>query len=381
MSFFNLHERLKKHQENNLLPSAIAYQRIDGPGSSLDLREFQQALWCLPQIPQKNGDDPALIWTKNLPRTVAITIDTGTKVTAYPFEPDMIAVKSLDYGFEIISKCGQVLPTKENWLLKIIDVFCLSGVKFVIENLRSDIKSSGLGGSATAATGVCILANELAGKPFSEVQLVSMASRIEQDLGVSIVGTQEQSNVLFGGVTDYVWFPWGIPFQPQSGYGESWRSELIPPKDYPELECRMAIYHTGKTRNSTDVNSIWRAALSTPEGFALHRKKPEIAYEFREALRLRNWSQALNSIRKYREIRTALCANYMDSAEELLKLAISQNCEAFPLGAGGGGAVLLFSDNPDSLESLGTILEGKYVKIPFKIKAKGHELLNPLTRN
>ena len=122
------------------------------------------------------------------------------------------------------------MPTKENWLLKIIDVFCLSGVKFVLENLRPDIKSSGLGGSATAATGVCILANELAGKPFSEVQLISMASRIEQDLGISIVGTQEQSNVLFGGVTDYVWFPWGIPHQPQSGYGESWRSELITAK-------------------------------------------------------------------------------------------------------------------------------------------------------
>ena len=378
LSFLNLHEQLKERQKHNLPPAVIAHQRIDGPGSSLDLREFQQALWCLPQIPKKIEDDPALIWTKNLPRTVAITIDTGTKVTAYPFEPDMIAVKSIDYGFEIISKCGEVLPTKENWLLKIIDVFCLSGVKFVLENLRSDIKSSGLGGSATAATGVCILANELAGKPFSEVQLVSMASRIEQDLGVSIVGTQEQSNVLFGGVTDYVWFPWGIPNQPQSGYGESWRSELLPPKDYPELERRMAIYHTGKTRNSSDVNSVWREALSTPEGFALHRKTPEIAYEFREALRLRKWTIALNSIRKYREIRTALCPNYMDGAEDLLKYAKSENCEAFPLGAGGGGAVLLFSDNPASLEPLRTILEGKYVEIPFKIKAKGHELLNPL---
>jgi galactokinase/mevalonate kinase-like predicted kinase len=366
-------------QDNNLLPAVIAYQRIDGPGSSLDLREFQQALWQLPKIPKINSD-PALIWTKNLPRTVAITIDTGTKITAYPFEPDMIGVKSLDYGFEIDSKCGEVLPTKENWLLKIIDTFCLSGVKFVLENLRPHIKSSGLGGSATAATGVCILANELAGKPFSEIQLISMASRIEQDLGVSIVGTQEQSNVLFGGVIDYVWFPWGIPNRPQTGYGESWRSQLIPPKDYHELESRMAIFHTGKTRHSTDVNSVWREALSTPEGFALHKKAPDIAYEFREALRLRKWNQALNSIRKYREIRIALCANYMDGAEEMLILAKSANCEAFPLGAGGGGAVLLFSDNPDSLESLRNTLEGKYEQIPFKIKDKGHELLNPLVQ-
>jgi D-glycero-alpha-D-manno-heptose-7-phosphate kinase len=327
-------------------------------------------------MPKNIADDPALTWTKNLPRTVAIAINTGTKITAYPFESNMIGVESLDYGFKLVSACGEVLPTKENWLLKIIDTFSISGVKFVLENLRSDIKSSGLGGSATAAIGVCILANELAGRPFSGTQLISMASRVEQDLGISIVGTQEQSNVIFGGVTDYVWFPWGIPNQPNTGYGESWRSELIPPSDYHELECRMAIFHTGKTRQSSDVNSAWRRALSTAEGFALHRKKPQIAYEFREALRMRNWKQAANAIRKYREIRVSLSANYMDGAEEMAQIAESTNCEAFPLGAGGGGAVLLFSDEVAFLDASREKLAGKYQEIPFRIKAKGHELIN-----
>lgn len=67
-----------ERQNNNLLPAVTAYQRIDGPGSSLDLREFQQALWRLPQAPP-DSSDPALAWTRTLPRTVAITIDTGTK--------------------------------------------------------------------------------------------------------------------------------------------------------------------------------------------------------------------------------------------------------------------------------------------------------------
>ncbi len=325
-----------------MLPSVIAYQRVDGPGSSLDLREFQQALWYLPKIPKNIHDDPTLTWTQTLPRTVAISIDTGTKITAYPLESNMIGVESQIFGYKLFSAPREVLPTKENWLLKIIDAFSISGVKFELQNLRHNIKSSGLGGSATAAIGVCILANELAGKPFSEIQLISMASRMEQDLGVSLVGTQEQSNVLFGGVTDYIWFPWGIPNQPQTGYGDSLRTELIPAKDYPELESRMAIFHTGKTRQSGNVNSVWRNALSTSEGFALHKKKPQIAYDFREALRLRKWKQAIDSIRKYREIRTALCQCYMDGAEEMSKMAQSTNCETFPLGAGGGGAVLAF---------------------------------------
>lgn len=374
----SLHSQLREKEVAGLLPNVIAYQRIDGPGSSLDLREFQQALWRLPKIPNDTRGDPSLAWTRNLPRTVAISIDTGTKITAHPFEPGMIGVESVDFGFKSYSECGKVLPTKENWLLKIIDTFSISGVNFVLENLRPHIKSSGLGGSATATTGVCILANVLAGKPFSDIQLISMASRIEQDLGVSIVGTQEQSNVLFGGVTDYVWFPWGIPHQPQSGYGESLRSELLPPKDYYQLESRMAIFHTGKTRHSTNVNSVWREALFTHKGFEFHRKKPLIAYEFREALRLRKWTQAVNSIKKYREIRVSLSANYMDGAEEMAEVAEAENCVVFPLGAGGGGAVLVFASNSISLQKVREKLAANYQEISFKIKDRGHQIVNPV---
>ena len=133
----------------------------------------------------------------------------------------MIGVESVDFGYKLYSASGEVLPTKENWLLKIIDAFSLSGVKFVLENLRSQHQILWFRRISNRSHWSCILANEFAGKPFSGIQLISMASRIEQDLGVSLVGTQEQSNVLFGGVTDYVWFPWGIPNQPQTGYGES----------------------------------------------------------------------------------------------------------------------------------------------------------------
>jgi D-glycero-alpha-D-manno-heptose-7-phosphate kinase len=201
---------------------------------------------------------------------------------------------------------------------------------------------------------------------------------MEQDLGVSLVGTQEQSNVLFGGVTDYVWFPWGLPHQSGTGYGDSLRSELIPPADYQELEARVAIFHSGKTRQSADVNAAWRKALSTPEGFALHRKKPQLAYEFREALRLRDWKQASEAIRKYREIRITLCNSYMEGSEDIAEITRCTNCEAFPLGAGGGGAVLVFAAEPKSLETARENLKVKYAEIPFKIKARGHELVNPV---
>jgi len=373
---FQLHKILEKASNRNALPSVIAYNRIDGPGSSLDLREFQQALWYLPDIPKDMQGDPGMQWTRNLPRTIGITIDTGTRIEARPFDPDLIGVRSVEYGTEAIAKPGEVTPAKENWLLKILDVFRLSGVMFLLENLRAGTQSAGLGGSATAITGVCILANELAGRPLSETQLISMASRIEQDLGVSITGTQEQSNVVFGGVIDYIWFPWGIPGRPETSYGESLRFELIPPQDYRELEQRMAIFHSGHTRPSIDVNSIWRSALSTLGGYRLHMKKPEIAYQFREGLRLRKWGQVLETIRRYREIRTTLCPDYMNGAKEILGRAEAKGCTAFPLGAGGGGGILVFSIEPESLQVLREDLCNIYREIPFRIKARGHEVVN-----
>ena len=376
-----LYEVLKEASTRQATPAVIAYNRIDGPGSSLDLREFQQALWRLPNTQEMQRGDPTARWTRTLPRTVGITIDTGTIIQARPLDRQLLGVRSVEYATEVIARPGEVPPTKSNWLLKILDLFGLTGVMFVLENLRAGTQSAGLGGSATAITGVCILANELAGRPLSEVQLISMASRVEQDLGVSITGTQEQSNVLFGGVTDYVWFPWGIPGRPETGFGESLRFELMPPTDYWELEERMTILHSGRTRASNDVNSVWRTALTTAEGYKLHMKKPELAYRFREGLRLRMWDRVLESIKDYGRLRTVLCPEYLEGAKEILGRAQAKGCVAFPLGAGGGGGILVFSPDPEGLKELKADLGGIYREIPFQIRPRGHELVNlPVNR-
>jgi len=369
-----LNDSLKIMEKKKALPGVIAYNRIDGPGSSLDLSEFQQAFWKLPNI--ENEYDPSTKWTKKLPRTVGITVDTGTKIEAHPYDPDLIGVKSIEYETEVTARPGEVVPVKENWLLKIIEIFDLSGVMFVLKNLREGIQSSGLGGSSTATIGVCILANELAGRPFNGVQLISLASRIEQGFGVSITGTQEQSNVIFGGVTDYVWFPWGIPERPGTGYGDSLRFELMKPEDYRLLEERMMIFHSGQPRLSSKVNQEWNNALLTQSGYKLHSRKMNVAYKFREALRLQKWDRVLESIEEYRKIRTNLCEDYMESSRDLLKRAEACNSTAFPLGAGGGGGVLLFSPDEGSLEKLRDDLKGIYNEIPFKILPKGHEIRN-----
>ncbi len=372
----DLYPRLCELESDGKLPRVTAYHRLDGPGSSLDLREFQQAFWSYSHSQPPAHDDPSAAWSRHLPRTVGITIDSGCIAEAHPLPEGKIGVRSFDYGTELICQPGTIPHSKDYWLVKAVEVFGLRGVMVVIRNLKPGVKSSGLGGSATATTAVCVLANELAGRPFSAEQIVAMASLLEQDFGVSITGTQEQSNVVFGGVCDYVWFPWGVP-STGGAFGSSIRFELVEPDRYNELSSRLRLYHTGEERASTNVNSVWRKRLRDADGFALHRKKLGIAYEFREGLRLSDWDRVSASFRDYRAIRTQLCSDYMTSrCWDIQGKSEPIGAEMFPLGAGGGGAAVIFAPDPDALAALDERLSPIYRPIPFSLRQKGYTTEN-----
>jgi len=369
----NLYSKLKALEESKQFPTITAYNRIDGPGSSLDLREFQEAFWRLPDGVMPENEEEFARWSKGLPRTVGITIDTGCRVTARALEPGRIGIVSDDYGYHEEMAAGHVPFRKELWLLRILDIFGLSGVQMILHNLMPGIKSSGLGGSATATTAVCLMANKLAGARFTGEQIVAIASLIEQDIGISITGTQEQSNVIYGGVTDYVWFPWGMPGE-GSSYGTSIRRTLLEEADYPELASRIRIYHSGRERASSDVNSVWRRRLSDAEGFDLHLKQLDTAHEFREGLRTKDWVRVCDSIRQYRLVRVKLCSDYMTSeCWDIQGQCENYEAECFPLGAGGGGAVLICSASPERLNQLDQVLEAVYRRINFNLRFRGHE--------
>ena len=101
-----------------------------------------------------------------------------------------------------------------------------------------------------------------------------------------------------------------------------------------------------------------------------------VAYRFREGLRLKKWGHVLESIEEYRKIRENLCTGYMDGSIDLWQRAKSCNCSVFPLGAGGGGAVFLFSPDKESMDNLRDDLKDIYHEVPSKIRSKGHEIKN-----
>ncbi|MAG44903.1 GHMP kinase [bacterium] len=369
-----LHQKLKKAKTQNKLPQITVYNRIDGPGSSLDLRLFQQSMWELGKIPSNPLRDKSMKWSIGYPRTIGIAINVGTEITAEPIQSGKLGVESIDFGFCYILDKDAIPPTKEHWLLRIMANFNLDGIKFTLRNLHPELKSAGLGGSAAVTTGVALLCNRLSRKPFSQHQIIGLASMLEQDLEVSITGTQEQSNAVFGGVRDYIWFPFGIPGT-DNFFGTSIRQEIMPKKDYKELEARIDLYFALQ-RQSTDVNSKWYEELRKPSGYKLHSKKCSLAYEYREAIRTKNWKRAVPAISEYRKIRTKLCSDYMsDEAWEIEKMCRRNNAVSFPLG-GGGGTIMVFSPSPKNLEKMRPRLSERFRHIDYKILAHGHKFRN-----
>lgn len=365
--------KMKKKQE---IPRLTAYNRIDGPGSSLDLREFQQCLWKISKVNSSLADDLSRKWSRQFPRTVGISINLGCVAEALPLEGGNIGIVSREYGTEMIMKPGEIPYQSKNWLLKALELFSLKGVKIVLHNHIAGIQSSGLGGSATATTAVCLLANKLAGEPFSNAQIVTMAATLEQDMGISITGTQEQSCVVYGGVTDYIWFPWGIPGESGS-YGSSIRDVLVSPSEYGEIERRMGIFHTGVPRSSKDVNKVWRQKLRTKAGLRIHKQKLAIAYDYREGLRTKEWEKVAVSLKEYRQLRVSLCKDYMCSpCWDIQGQCERFGAESFPLGAGGGGAVLVFCPDPDRFLKVEATLSQAYREIQYEVTSAGHEFEN-----
>lgn len=321
-----------------------------------------------------------------MPRTVGITINIGTKVTAYPFRPGMVAMESKNYRElkHIEGKIGHINPEKKNWIIKIMEILGLDGVKFVTEDLRFKTKASGLGGSATITTTSAILANCLTGKSFDKVQLATLASFCENDCKVSITGTQEQWNVLQGGIVDYVWFPWGIPGKQGKGYGNVLSRKLVLDNErekLSEISGRILLVHSGRKHKSRGISKKWIKQFYTKDGYLLHKQMSDLAYQYAEAIRNGDWSKVSEAVETYREIRTKLCPDYMKDFYSLYEI-IKGKAVLFPLGAGGAGAAMVWMEKPETRSKIikEISLLNKEIVMDYKILNKGHIITNPLPK-
>ena len=66
----------------------------------------------------------------------------------------------------------------------------------------------------------------------------------------------------------------------------------------------------------------------------------------------------------------------LQGSEEIAVQADARGGAAFPLGAGGGGGVAVYTQDPESLEAIRRSLADAYLEIPYKLREDGHDLVN-----
>jgi hypothetical protein len=375
-------------------PQIDVFPRSDGPGSSLDLPQFAAMglrIWHGPSV----LNDPRWTWSRGSLRTIGTCLDgEPIRFRAVPADSEHRAEYfARDFHDTPVATGEVVSGVPEHFVNNVLVQFGLIGVRIEAERMPTVYRGTGLGGSNLAHAAALIFASSLSGVDLSLSQIYAWGTALENNFGVthlrtgaisygvSMTGGQEMLAAFQGGVFDNVHLPFAL------GPHSVLSRELVAPSAYNDLENHLAIVNLGRRRQkgvkSSDVNSEWMSAWAVPQSAALHLAKAELAYRAAEALRIGDFDTYSQVTKKYREIRTQLCARYIAGQSELAHLCEKHQAEYFPVGA-GGGTCLVCSHDPGAIreirhhmtqtadESIGRTF------IPYRVRTEGI-LLNGFT--
>jgi len=368
-------------------PTVEFHPRSDGPGSSQDLPQFL-AMGSRIWRGKASLDESSWAWSKGCLRTPGICIDCEPiRFKAVPSTKErQVEYLAPDFHSNTIVATDVVPGLPEQFVNNILVQFGLMGIRIEAEPMPAVYRGTGLGGSNLAHAAALIFASALSGADLSLPQIYIWGTALENNFGVkrsdsktvsygvSITGGQEMLTAFQGGVFDNVHVPFIF------GAHAVLSRELVPPESYPVLEKHLALVNLGLRRRtgvtSAGVNTDWMAAWAIPQQAAKHLDKAMLSYEGAEALRNLDFTQYADVLRKYRNIRTDLCARYTAGQSELDQLCIRNSAEYFPVGA-GGGTCLVCSPDANALKNLVEQIKSTEdpaigrVVIPFKVRKEG----------
>jgi hypothetical protein len=368
-------------------PTVELYPRSDGPGSSLDLPQFQ-AMGTRIWLGEVALDDEAWKWSNGSLRTLGACIDCDpVRFRAVPSSRENeVEYFAPDFHDKPITTTEIVPGLPELFVNNILVQFGLFGVRIEADPMPAVYRGTGLGGSNLAHAAALILVSALSGADLSLPQLYVWGTFLENNFGVrritpysvaygvSLTGGQEMLTAFQGGLADNVHLP--FLYGPHAVLSR----ELVAPEQYDELSRHLALVNLGNRRadgaTSRSVNTDWIAAWAIPEQATKHLRKAVLAYEGAEALRLLDFHVYADVIRTYREIRTELCTGYTAGLGEMKQLCDQFGCQYFPVGA-GGGTCLVCAPQASFLTDLLAYIKGSEdpsvgrIAIPLRIRRGG----------
>jgi len=308
--------------------------------------------WDLPQL--------ALPYHHIEPATTNIAIDLRIKCTLKPAEPGTITVSD-SRGSEI--GLYNQLDFSRNFgvIFAIASHFNVDGVEIHFD--YGFPPKSGLGGSGVLAVTTIAALNKARSlvdnkqTPFEPGQIAHLAHHIENGLRFSYTGCQDQCAAAFGGVNLWRWQYTSTPaFK---------REPVLYPSEYKGLQDRLLVAYTGKSHNSSDVNQLQVKGFFDSTTRHHWLRINDIASEFAEAIRKKDWEKAAEVVFEEHRIRCNLVPQRKSQTAQLLENTAREYKSGFAVtGAGNGGCVWAICKTPEEKKQLEDAWKEQLLSVP-----------------
>ncbi len=312
---------------------------LDGPGSSLDLPEFQKILTKL----GARGLD-------NLPSTPTIASEfTATVEFELADDPDEIVYVAPDYkypkDYHIEEYRGK--PIDETRPYRVVEpvklvkgrtpykqtdgpafifrnVFGLSGIKITMKSIPPIAQAGGMESSNVFNVALIAAASMLSGANLSQAEIFNLAVKLENHELSGLTGGQGHLATLLGGAQKHIWLS-GVKRR-QGEYINPYSAVSIPlvtEEQLVEIEKRLMLVQAGLKykkgekdieRTAALINYMWTDLLRDQDeiGYPLHVEKLELTNRFTKALQEGKFEEAAKTIIRYVEIRDTLVNRWLN---------------------------------------------------------------------
>ncbi|HPM42441.1 MAG TPA: hypothetical protein PLV52_01250, partial [Candidatus Omnitrophota bacterium] len=299
---------------------------VDGPGSSLDLPEFQVAL-----TPQGVGDLADIVSTPTIASEFKVKIrfeKAGDENVIEYVAPDYGITEANPYkvtGPITLDARGRTPKGQKDAPAFIFtNLFGLRGIKITCEGIDAMALAGGMESSNVFNVALISAASMLSGANLSQADIFNLAVKLENDEFGGLTGGQGHLCTMVGSAYRHVWLSGikdaqGNLINPYSALS----IPLLKDNQLDSIEKHFMLVQAGKDyedgkaaidRTAAFINWMWTDLLRDRDSFGVeqHSKKLALAAAYTKALQEGRFDIAMQAINDYVDIRDSLCRRWAD---------------------------------------------------------------------
>jgi galactose mutarotase-like enzyme len=316
---------------------------VDGPGSSLDLPEFQVKLTKLgAKTLAEHPSTPTL--ASDFKVKIRFELATDSNVIEY-VAPDygITADKPLRIEGNIMLDENGKTNQRNAPAFIFSNIFGLRGIRIICEEISPVAMAGGMESSNVFNTSLLAAASILSGADLSQADIFSLAVKLENDEFGGLTGGQGHICCLLGGAFQHIWltgekdakgmFP--NPYSAMSVPLLTDEASIRAIEDHTMLVQAGKTYIDGKAqvgRAASLTNNMWTDLLRNNDsiGLPLHEEKLQATANFTKALKEGDFDTVVREVSAYTERRDKITKRWLVLAIDALKNMIASGQIADP---------------------------------------------------